>query len=37
MTRLPFFGKDERDNGLLDLIYTDVYGLMSIYAIGGFI
>ena len=37
MTKLPFVKKGERDNGLLDLIHMDVYGLMSIYAKDGFI
>ena len=37
MTKLPFIGKGERANGLLDLIHMDLCGLMSIYARGGFI
>ena len=37
MTKLPFVGKGESANGLLDLIHTDVYGPMSIHARGGFI
>ena len=37
ITKLPFIGKGERANGLLDLIHMDVCGLMSIYTRGGFI
>ena len=37
MTKLPFIGKGEHANGLLDLIHTNACGLMSIYARGGFI
>ena len=37
MTRLPFKGKGERANRLLDLIHTDVCGPMSVHAKGGFI
>ena len=37
MTKLPFKGKGERANGLLDLILTDVCGLMSVHARGGFV
>ena len=36
MTKLPFMGKGERANGLLDLIHEDVCGPMSIHARGGF-
>ena len=34
---MPFKGKGERANGLLDLIHTDVCGLMSTHASDGFI
>ena len=37
MTKLPFKGKGERANGLLDLIHTNVYGPMSVHARGGFV
>ena len=37
MTKFPFIGKGEHNNGLLDLIHTDVHGLMSINGKGGFI
>ena len=37
MTRLPFKGKGERVDGILDLIHTDVCGPMSMHARGGFI
>ena len=37
MTKLPFKGKGERVNGLLNLIHTDVCGPMSVHAIGGFV
>ena len=37
MTKLPFNGKGERENRLLDLIHTDVCGPMSIHARGGFV
>ena len=37
MTKLPFKGKGEQVCGPLDLIHTDVCGLMSIHARGGFI
>ena len=37
MTKLSFKGKGERVNGPLDLIHTDVCGLMSTHARGGFI
>ena len=37
MTKLPFKGKGERADGLLDLIHTDVCGLMSVHALGGFV
>ena len=37
MTKLPFKGKGERANGLLDLIHTDVCGPMSVHARGGFV
>ena len=37
LTRLPFKGKGERANGLLDLIHTDVCGPMSVHATGGFV
>ena len=37
MTKLPFKGKGEQANGLLDLIHTDVCGPMSVYARGGFV
>ena len=37
MTKLPFKGKDERANGLLDLIHTNVCGPMSVHARGGFV
>ena len=36
-TKLHFKGKGERANGLLDLIHTDVCGLMSVHARGGFV
>ena len=37
MTKLPFKGKVERANGLLDLIHIDVCGPMSVHARGGFV
>ena len=37
MTKLPFKGKGDRADGLLDLIHTDVCGPMSMHARGGFI
>ena len=37
MTKLPFKGKGERANGLLDLIHTDVCGPMSMHVRGGFV
>ena len=37
MTKLPFKGKGEQACGPLDLIHTDVDGLMSIHSIGGLI
>ena len=37
MIGLPFKGKGERANGLLDLIHTDVCGPMSVHAKGGFV
>ena len=37
MTKLSFKGKGERASGPLDLIHTDVCGLMSTHARGGFI
>ena len=37
MTKLPFVGKGERANGLLDLIHMDVCSPMSILTIDGFI
>ena len=37
MIWLPFVGRGERANGLLDLIHTKVYGLISIYVTDDFI
>ena len=37
MTKLPFKGKGDRAEGLLDLIHTDVCGSMSAHARGGFV
>ena len=37
MTKLPFKGKGERANELLDLIHTHVCGPMSVHARGGFV
>ena len=37
MTKLPFKRKGERVVRSLDLIHSDVYGLMSIHDRGGFI
>ena len=37
MTGLPFMGKGEQENGLLDLIHTDVCGLMSVHAKSDFV
>ena len=37
MTKLPFKGKGDRANGLLDLIHIDVCGPMSVHARGGFV
>ena len=37
MTKLPFKGKGERVSGPLDVIHTDVCGLMSTHAKGDFI
>ena len=37
MTKLPFKGKGERADGLLDLIHIDVCGLLSVHVGGGFI
>ena len=37
MTKLPFKGKGERANELLDLIHTDVCGPMSVHVKGGFV
>ena len=37
MIGLPFKGKKERANGLLDLIHTDVCGPMFVHARGGFV
>ena len=37
MTKLPFKGKGERANSLLDLIHTNVCGPMSVHSKGGFI
>ena len=37
MTKFPFKRKGECARGPLDLIHTDVYGLMSTHAKGGFI
>ena len=37
MTKLPFKGKGERADGLLDLIHTDVCGPMFVHARGGFV
>ena len=37
MTKLPFKGKSERADGLLDLIHTDVCGPMFVHARGGFV
>ena len=37
MTKLPFKGKGERDNGPLNLIHSDVCGPMSTHAKGGFV
>ena len=37
MTKLPFKGKGERANGLLDLIHTDVCDPMFVHARGGFV
>ena len=37
MMKLPFKGNDERASGPLDLKHTDVCGLMSTHARGGFI
>ena len=36
MTKLPFKGKGEQANRLLNLIHTDVCGPMSVHAKGGF-
>ena len=36
MTKLPFKGKGERADRLLNLIHTDVCGPMSVHARGGF-
>ncbi|KAK4381251.1 Retrovirus-related Pol polyprotein from transposon TNT 1-94 [Sesamum angolense] len=36
MTRKPFVGQSKLANALLDLIYTDVYGLLNTQARGGF-
>ena len=37
MSKLPFKGKGESASEPLDLIHTDVCGLMSTHARGGFI
>ena len=37
MTKLPFIGKGEHANGILNLIHMDVCCLMFIHARGGFI
>ena len=37
MTKFPFKGKGERAYGLLDLIHTDVCGLMFVHARGCFV
>ena len=37
MKGLPFKGKGEQADGLLDLIHIDVCGPMSVHARGGFI
>ncbi|KAL0361991.1 UNVERIFIED_CONTAM: hypothetical protein Scaly_1154300 [Sesamum calycinum] len=36
MTRKPFIGQSTLANGLLDLIYIDVYGLLNSHTRGGF-
>ena len=36
MTKTPFSGKGERAVALLDLVHTDVCGLMSTHARGGY-
>ncbi|KAL0411000.1 UNVERIFIED_CONTAM: hypothetical protein Slati_3689700 [Sesamum latifolium] len=36
MTKKPFVGQSAIANGLLDLVHTDVCGLLSIPARGGF-
>ena len=37
MTKLPFKGKGERVNRLLDLMHIDVCGPMSVHVRGGFV
>ena len=37
MTKLPFKGKGERADGLLDLIHIDACGPMYVHARGGFV
>jgi hypothetical protein len=36
MTKTPFFGTMERASDLLEIIHTDVCGLMSVEARGGY-
>ena len=36
MTKTPFFGHEERANELLALVHTDIYGLMTSQARGGY-
>ena len=36
MTKTPFYGKMERVTDLLEIIHTDVCGLMSVDAHGGY-